>query len=97
MNAFLRHINLVFLGLLALAIVVIAVYQLLWIDPGKRCEAAGNWWDPAPRVCGAVLYLPNITHRPIGAKGPLYPDLPKSRAQAAEGASGPQQATAKAH
>ncbi len=95
MNGFLRHINLVFLGLLGLAIVVIAAYQLLWIEPGKRCEAAGDWWDPARRICGHVLYLPDVTHRPAGSKVLVYPGLPRSRAAAAMAGSGPATPVAK--
>jgi hypothetical protein len=34
-----------------------------------------------------VIYLPDVTHRPAGAKAPLYPSLPKSAAEAAEATS----------
>ncbi len=96
MNGFLRHINLVFLGLFALAVVAITTYQLLWIEPAKQCEAAGNWWDGENRVCGRVVYLPDITHRPMGSKALVYPGLPKSRADAAAAGSGPLGPPAKA-
>jgi hypothetical protein len=84
---FLNRIELIFVGLVVLTIVIVAAVQMIWIDPAKACEAAGNWWDPQTRICGQVVYLPNITHRPIGSKAPLYPNLPKTREQAAAGAS----------
>ena len=89
MNRFLNRIELVVIALLAFAALVIWATQTLWITPGKQCEAEGNWWDAKTRICGHVVYLPNITHRPIGSKQPRYPDLPRTRAQAAEAASGP--------
>ena len=89
MNRILNRNDLVFLALLAYAALVSWATQALWITPGKQCEAAGNWWDASTRTCGHVVYLPDITHRPIGSKAPLYPDLPKTRFQAAEAGSGP--------
>lgn len=89
MTRFLSRVELVFLVLLGIAMIAIFAYQRLWLDPGKRCEAAGNWWDPANRVCGHVVYLPDITHRPPGSKAPVYPGLPASPEQAAAAASGP--------
>ena len=98
MNRFLNRIELIFLALLALSAVVIFVTQALWITPDKKCEAAGNWWDGATRTCGRVVYLPDITHRPIGSARlvgaaaetkAFYPNLPKTRADAAQAASAP--------
>ncbi len=91
-NRFLNRIELVFIALIGVTIVVVAAVQIVWLNPGKRCEAAGNWWDPATRICGEVVYLPNITHRPLGSKAPLYPGLPKSREEAAQAASAPERA-----
>ncbi len=98
MNRFLNRIELIFLALLALSAVIVFATQALWITPDKKCEAAGDWWDGATRTCGHVVYLPNITHRPLGepavarsasATRALYPDLPQSRAEAAQAASAP--------
>ena len=96
MNRFLNRIELIFLALLALSAVIVFVTQTLWITPDRKCEAAGDWWDGQTRTCGHVVYLPDITHRPIGgapvagpASAALYPDLPKTRADAAQAASAP--------
>ena len=88
-DGILRHINLIFLAGLVVAIAAVAAYQILWIDPAKRCEAAGDWWDADTRECGRGVYLPDITHRPIGSKVLVYPGLPRSREDAAAAGSGP--------
>lgn len=84
---FLNRIELIFVGLVVLTIIIVVAVQIVWLNPAKTCEAAGNWWDPSTRICGQVIYLPNLTHRPAGSKAPLYPNLPKNREQAAYGAS----------
>ena len=54
-----------FLALFVLGAVGAAAYQIIWIIPGKRCEAAGRWWDPASRQCATPIYIPHITGRPV--------------------------------
>ena len=58
--------------LVAFAVCVAAVwgYQLYWVAPRQACEERRNWWDPASRTCGHVVYIPDITHRPAGLKSP---------------------------
>ena len=86
---FLGRIELVFFAVVAVAVAGVFAYQALVIDPGQKCEGAGNWWDPKTRTCGHVVYLPDITHRPIGVRAARYPTLPDSAAQeATSGASG---------
>ena len=83
---FLGRIEILFFAVVALAVIGVFAYQATVIDPGQSCENAGNWWDGRTRTCGHVVYLPDITHRPIGAKGgPRYPTLPDSAAQEASG------------
>ncbi len=82
---FLGRIELVFFAVVAIAVVGVFVYQASVIDPGQKCETAGNWWDGRTRTCGHVVYLPDITHRPPGAKAARYPTLPESAAQEASG------------
>jgi hypothetical protein len=87
---FLGRIELVFFAVVAVAVAGVFAYQALVIDPGQKCEASGNWWDPKTRTCGHVIYLPDITHRPIGSKAPRYPNLPQSPAAATGATSGVQ-------
>jgi hypothetical protein len=90
MNRFVNRIELIFLAIFGLAIIGIVAYQTLWVAPVQKCESAGNWWEPISRTCGHVIYLPDITHRPIGSKTPpRYPGLPQSRNQAAAATSAP--------
>ena len=89
MNRFLNRIELVFISLVVVAALIIWATQALWITPGRHCEAAGNWWDGKTRICGHVIYLPDVTHRPIGSRRTIYPDLPSSRADAAQAGSAP--------
>ena len=35
--------------------------------PAKRCLEHNGWWDPFGRVCATPIFLPDLTHRPIGA------------------------------
>jgi hypothetical protein len=87
---FLGRIELVFIAVVVIAAVAVFAYQRNVIDPGQTCEASGNWWDAKTRTCGHVVYLPDITHRPVGSKAPRYPTLPDSAAQATSGTSGAQ-------
>ena len=82
---FLGRIELVFFAVTAVAVIVVLAFQTNVIDPGQKCESAGNWWDGRTRTCGHVVYLPDITHRPIGSKAARYPTLPESAAQEASG------------
>ena len=85
---FLGRIELVFFAIVAVAVAGVFALQALVIDPGQKCEASGNWWDARTRTCGHVLYLPDVTHRPVGSKAARLPTLPESASQAASGASG---------
>lgn len=38
-------------------------YWMFVQRPAQACEAAGNWWDGESRVCGTVVYLPDLTGR----------------------------------
>lgn len=38
-------------------------FWFFWQRPMQDCERAGNWWDPQNRVCGTVVYIPDITGR----------------------------------
>ena len=67
MNNFVQRIMITFLTVFALSVVAIVVYFFWWQKPEQRCEAFGNWWDPSSRTCAKPIFLPNLTHRPIGS------------------------------
>ncbi len=67
MNKAVERLTVLFVSLFAVSILAVAVYQLVWVMPEKQCEQHGAWWDPSTRVCATPIYLPNLTHRPIGS------------------------------
>jgi hypothetical protein len=67
MNQAIQRLMLVFVGVFCVSCVAVAVYQLVWVMPQKRCEAHEAWWDPQTRICATPIFLPALTHRPIGA------------------------------
>jgi hypothetical protein len=67
LNKVIHRMALFFVGTFAVACVAVAVYEVVWAIPSKRCAERNGWWDPAQRVCGTPIFLPNFTHRPIGA------------------------------
>jgi hypothetical protein len=67
MNRMIQRLALVFVGIFAVSCVAVAVYQVMWVMPAKRCIEHNGWWDPFGRVCATPIFLPDLTHRPIGA------------------------------
>ena len=84
---FLGRIEVIFLGVLIVVVGAVWAFQTFYIDPVQHCESSGNWWDAQTRTCGHVVYLPDLTHRPAGARTPLYPTLPETAAQGSGGTS----------
>ncbi len=62
------RIRTIFLAAFALCIAGVWALQVYYVQPRQRCEASHNWWDSRQRVCGHVVYIPDITHRPAGLK-----------------------------
>ena len=60
------RLAMIFFGLFGVAIVGIFVLQDYWVAPGKRCEAAGRWYDMDSRICAQPISIAEITGRPIG-------------------------------
>jgi hypothetical protein len=83
MTRFIPRVMLAFVALFAVSVVAIIIYAVYWQAPAQRCELHGNWWDAADRVCGKPIFLPNITHRPLGAPklkpGDIQPIVMPSR------------------
>ena len=60
------RLAMIFFGLFGVAIVGIFVLQDYWVAPGKRCEAAGRWYDMDSRICAQPISIAQITGRPNG-------------------------------
>ena len=67
MNRAIQKLTLFFVGVFAVCCVGVAVYQVVWVLPEKRCEERGWWWDPDTRLCGMPVSVTSFTHRPIGS------------------------------
>jgi len=67
MNRFLQRLMLSFLAVFVLAAIASILYAVYWQAPAQRCGLHGNWWDPSSRVCAKPIFLPDITHRPLGS------------------------------
>ena len=65
MNANIERLKLIFLAVFVLAAVGVGVWQVGWIMPQKKCEAAQKWWDPDQRVCATPVLVSDITGRVI--------------------------------
>ncbi len=79
MNPAIHRLTLLFVSLFVISCVVVAVYQFVWVIPAKQCEAHSAWWDPTTRICATPIFLPALTHRPIGS--PKLTPPPKSAAK----------------
>lgn len=64
----LQRAKLFFLGLFAILSVALAVWQLVWVIPGKRCTESGKWWDNDQRVCATPVLISDLTGRTIQDK-----------------------------
>jgi hypothetical protein len=70
MARLLLRLRYLFLGLFALGAGAAWTYQLVWVEPAKRCEAAHHWWDGSTRTCAIPISVSNFTHRPIPSDAP---------------------------
>jgi hypothetical protein len=68
MNRFLTfpRLSMIFIGVFGVVLAGIFVLQAVWVSPGERCEARGDWYDIESRTCATPIYLPDITGRPAG-------------------------------
>ena len=60
------RLAMIFFGLFGITVVGIFVLQDYWVAPGKRCEAAGKWYDMESRICAQPISIAQITGRPNG-------------------------------
>jgi hypothetical protein len=67
LNKLIQRMAVAFAAAFAVCCVAVAVYEVLWVMPAKRCLENNGWWDPATRLCGTPIYIPDLTHRAPGA------------------------------
>ena len=60
------RLSMIFLGVFGVMLAGIFVLQTVWVSPGERCEARGDWYDIETRTCATPIYIPDITGRPAG-------------------------------
>ena len=60
------RLAMIFFALFGVATVGIFILQDYWVAPGKRCEAAGKWYDMDSRICAQPISIAQITGRPNG-------------------------------
>lgn len=65
MNPDIERLKLIFVGIFAVLVVGVVVWQVGWIMPQRKCEAAHKWWDPDHRVCAQPVLISDITGRII--------------------------------
>lgn len=68
MNPNIERLKLVFVALFAVIVAGVLVWQVGWIIPQKKCEAARKWWDVDQRVCAQPVLISDITGRTIEDK-----------------------------
>ena len=74
MNPAIDRLKLIFLGVFAVAVVGVVVWQVGWAQPREACEKAHKWWDYSQRVCASPILISDITGRVI--------DSPKAKEEA---------------
>lgn len=65
MNPNVERLKLIFLGIFAVALVAVAVWQVGWIWPQQKCDKAHKWWDGSQRVCAQPILISDVTGRVI--------------------------------
>lgn len=66
MNSTIDRLKLIFIGVFLISGIGLWAFQILYVMPAKKCEAAGQWWDRDRRICAQPIYIPDITGRPEG-------------------------------
>lgn len=77
MNSFIDRLKIYFVAFFALAMVAVWASHLIWVWPGKRCEAKEMWWDWRTRTCAMPVPLHVFTGRnPDGTPREIAPETP---------------------
>ncbi|MCR5878420.1 hypothetical protein [Phenylobacterium sp. J367] len=65
MKSRIPRLMLIFVGVFAVLCIGVAVWQVGWVMPMKKCSAAHKWWDHSERVCATPILVSDITGRVI--------------------------------
>jgi hypothetical protein len=65
MPTLINRLKIYFICTFALLTAGMLIYQYVWLEPQKRCEAGHNWWDSESRKCGTVVFVPDLTGKPL--------------------------------
>jgi hypothetical protein len=87
MNRTIDRLKLIFLGVFAVGCVALWAFQIFFVMPAKKCDAQGQWWDSATRICARPIYIPDLTGRPEGMSRKEWSDK-KAAEKAAEDREG---------
>lgn len=68
MNPNIERLKLIFIAVFVVTVIGVGVWQVGWIMPQKKCEAAHKWWDSGQRVCATPVLITSITRRPAADK-----------------------------
>jgi hypothetical protein len=71
MNPWITLSKFVVLSLFIVTASGVTVYDLIYIQPAKRCERAGAWWDARDRQCLTPIPIWWLTGR--GLPNPPHP------------------------
>lgn len=66
LNLSMKRLSMLFLAIFSVLVAGVFVFERFWADPGKRCEAKGDWYDMSTRTCATPIYIPDITGRAEG-------------------------------
>lgn len=66
MKSTIDRLKLIFLGVFALACAGVWAFQIFYVMPARKCEANGQWWDGATRICAQPIAIASLTGRPAG-------------------------------
>ena len=83
MSKVIDRMKLVFLALFVIGCLASWAYQVFVVGPPRRCEAAGNWWDPQGRTCATPVDLrsfPRLFPPPVSAAAATQPAVSPSPA-----------------
>jgi len=96
MNRTIDRLKLAFLVAFFVLSAGVLIYHVGWAWPGKKCEAAGDWWDWRTRTCAHPIPISDITGRVIknratyeAAKADGITGKAKAMPQAADTAAAP--------
>ena len=75
----LNRITLLFMVFLAVGVAGALTIQMVYVQPKKNCEKAGNWWAEEWRACATPMDVRKMPKLPVmAAPQATAPAAPKS-------------------